>query len=251
MKIPNDKVCKEGDRMANNEQIQAVCIIADVIDSRKNEKEKELQKVVQLMNNKYEKDCIAPFTKRMGDEIFGVLANYSDAYYVLKDLFDLSRQKNLPLYIGIGIGSVFDEQANNANHVNGTAIWNAADTIDRLKNNDPAVKYFKNKPSTFKYFFYANDENIPDMLINYITSFLFEKIEKRTDKQEKIIRVYEAYPAETLEEIGKKLGYTHNPGLNVSKTLTRSNYHFIESAEQELIKLLTQIQLNEFYNYQK
>lgn len=228
--------------MVNNEQIQAVCIIADVIDSRKNEKEKELQEVVEWLNKEYKHGCITPFTKRMGDEIFGVLSNYSDAYYVLKELFYLSQQKNLPLYIGIGIGSVFDEQANDANHVNGTAIWNAADAIDRLKNNDPAVKYFKNKPSTFKYFFFANDRNIPDMLINYMTAFLFEKIENRTDKQAEIISVYEAHPAETLEEIGKMLGYELNPGLNVSKTLTRSNYHFIESAEQELIQLLTQIQ---------
>lgn len=228
--------------MANNEQIQAVCIIADVINSRENEKEKELQTVVQLMNDKYEKDCITPFTKRMGDEIFGVLANYSDAYYVLKDLFDLSQQKNLPLYVGIGFGGVFNKRTSDANHVNGTAIWNAADAIERLKRNDTAVKYFKNKSSTFKYFFFANEESIPNMLINFMTSFLFEKIESRTEKQAKIISVYEAHPSKTLEEIGRKLGYGLNPGLNVSKTLTRSNYHFIESAERELVQLLTQIQ---------
>lgn len=228
--------------MANNEHVQAVCIIADIIDSRENKKEKELQKVVQLMNEKYEEDCITPFTKRMGDEVFGVLANYSDAYYVLKDLFHLSRQKNLPLYVGIGLGSVFDGQMDDANHVNGTAIWNAADAVERLKSNDPGVKYFKNKSSTFKYFFFANEENIPDMLINYMTTFLFEKIESRTDKQAEIINVYEAHPAETLEVIGKRLGYELNPGLNVSKTLTRSNYHFIDSAEQELIQLLKQMQ---------
>lgn len=228
--------------MENNTQIQAVCIIADVMESRKNKKEKELQKFVQLMNDKYEEVCITPFTKRMGDEVFGVLANYSDAYYVLKDLLYLSQKKNLPLYVGIGIGSVFDWRTDHVHDINGTAIWYAADAIERLKNNDPAVKYFKNKQSTFKYLFFSKERNIPDMLINYMTALLFEKIENRTDKQAEIISVYEAYPAETLEEIGKKLGYELNPGLNVSKTLTRSNYHFIQSAEQELIRLLTQIQ---------
>src|SRR5699024_7865958 len=171
--------------MERNLEMKAVCIIADVIDSRRNNKEAELQKVIKLMNEKYAKDCVIPFNKRMGDEIFGILTNYSVAYDVLKKLFYLSEQESLPLYVGIGIGTVFSWETNDVNQINGTAIWNAADAVDMLKNSHPTVKYFKNKRSTFKYFFYANDKNIPDALINYMTVFLFEKLENRTDNQNK------------------------------------------------------------------
>lgn len=228
--------------LSNNDQISAICIIADVMESRKNKKDRELEYVVQSLNNKYEKNSLIPFSKRMGDEVFGVLANYSDAYYVFKDLFHLSQQKTIPLYVGIGIGYVFANEIPDAHQINGTAVWNAADAINYLKNNDSIIKYFKNKQETFKYFFFANEQNVPDMLINYMTALLIEKIESRTDRQEEVIRVYEAHPEETHEEIGKRLEYELNPGLNVSKTLSRSHYHFVQSAEQELIQLLAEIQ---------
>lgn len=228
--------------MKENNQIPAICIIADVIESRKNKKEEGLEKVVEVLNEKYQKRCMTPFSIRMGDEIFGVLAHFTDAYDALKDLFQLSQQKKIPFYTGIGIGHVFANEINDQHQINGTAIWNAADAIDYLKNNDAMVKHFKNKQDTFKYFFFANEQNIPHMLINYMTAFIFEKIENRTDKQAKIIRVYEAHPEETHEEIGKRLNYELNPGLNISKTLARAHYHFVQSAEKELIKLLGKIQ---------
>ena len=221
--------------------IKAIAIIADVIDSRKNTKEKELQDVGQSLDKKYKQDCIIPFTVRSGDELFAVLSNYSKAYSVLKDLFICSEHKDIPLYVGIGIGTVF-EGNKDANNINGSAIWHASDALEQLKSNDSSVKYFKSKSGTFKYAFFANDETKPDMLINFMTAFILEKIDSRTDKQAEVIRMYEAHPDNTLEEIGQKLGYQKNPGINVSKTLARSNYHFTHAAEHELIQLLKQIQ---------
>jgi len=93
-----------------------------------------------------------PFSIRMGDEIFGVLAHFTDAYDVLKDLFQLSQQERIPFYTGIGIGHVFVNGISDQHQINGTAIWNAADAIDYLKNDHSMVKHFKNKQETFKYF---------------------------------------------------------------------------------------------------
>lgn len=228
--------------MEANKQINAITIIADVIDSRKNRKEIELQEVAHLLNQTYQQDCITPFTIRSGDELFAVLSNYSDAYLVLKDLLILSNQKKLPLYVGIGLGTVNAEETVDANKINGSAIWHAADALELLKEGGSTVKHFTNKSATFRYLFFTKDDIIPNMLINYMTAFIFEEIESRTDKQAEIISVYEAHPDQTLAVIGEKLGYKKNPGLNVSKTLTRSNYHFINAAEQELIHLLKQIQ---------
>jgi len=53
--------------LKKNNQIPAICIIADVIESRKNKKEKGLEKVVQVSNDKYQNRCMIPFSVRMGD----------------------------------------------------------------------------------------------------------------------------------------------------------------------------------------
>ncbi|WP_373893628.1 SatD family protein [Virgibacillus natechei] len=222
--------------------MQAVCVSADVIGSRENGKEKELEGIVHLLNEKYGELCITRFTKRMGDEIFGVLANYPDAYRLLKDLIHLSNEKSVPFYVGIGIGTVKDQSNVSAHHVNGTAIWNATDAIKLLKANDLSVKYFKNEQATFKYFFNASNYHIPHMLVNYMTYFIVERMEKRTQKQAEVINIIEKFPSLTLEEVGQKVGYNQNAGSNISKILMRSEYHFVHGAELELISFLEQIQ---------
>lgn len=222
--------------------MQAVCVSADVIGSRKNGKEKELEEIVYLLNKKYGEVCITQFTKRLGDEIFGVLANYSDAYRLLKDLFYLSNEKSVPFYVGIGFGTVKDQNIVSAHHINGTAIWNAADAMKLLKVNDQSVKYFKNEQATFKYFFNASNHHIPHILVNYMTYFIVERIEKRTQKQAEVINIIEKSPSLTLEEIGQKIGYNQNAGSNISKILMRSEYHLVHGAELELISFLEQIQ---------
>lgn len=72
------------------------------------------------------------------------------------------------------------------------------------------------------------------MLINYMTAFLFEKIEKRTEKQAKIIEVIEKFPYLTFEAVGEEIGYKQNAGLNISKVLTRSGYYFIKELNRDL-----------------
>lgn len=113
---------------------------------------KSWNQLLLFLNEKYGQACITQFSKRIGGEIFGVLANYSRAYDVLKDLFRLSNQRNIPLYVGIGIGTVKDKNINDEHNVNGTAIWNASDAIKRLKDNEQLIKYFRNKEGTFNFF---------------------------------------------------------------------------------------------------
>jgi len=237
------RYCYEGRySMENNPTINAVCITADIIASRESGKDKELPQVVHFLNEKYDGKCITMFTKRMGDEIFGILADFSDAYWVLKDLFTLSIQKALPLYVGIGFGVVKKDNKHHVHDVNGTAIWNSADALKVLKENDQSVKYFQNEASTFRYFYKANNRNVPHMLINYMTALIFDKVQNRTQKQAEVIATVEKFPSLNLEAIGKKIGYEQNAGLNVSKTLRRAEYHFVRDAELELILLLEHIQ---------
>lgn len=229
--------------MKKNDSIKAVCITADVIGSRKNGKEVELDEAVSLLNKKYGGQSITPFTKRAGDEIFSVLANFSDTYYVLKDLLKLSNQRNIPLYVGVGLGVVNNEHVDNPHAVNGTAIWNSADALKSVKENDSTVKYFRNDGATFRYFLYADDSDVPYKLLNYMISLLFEKIGKRTEKQIQAIDMVEQFPTLTQEAIGKKLGYEKNAASSVGKILYRAEYHFVHETEVEITKLLDQLQM--------
>ena len=229
--------------MKKNNPINAVCITADVIGSRKNGKEAGLDDMVSWLNEKYGRQSIIPFTKRNGDEIFGILADFSDAYYGLKDLLMLSNQKNIPLYVGVGLGAVNKQHVDNPHTVNGTAIWNAADALKLVKENASTVKYFRNDGATFRYFLCAGNNDVPYKLLNYMVTFLFEKIGKRTEKQTKAVDVAEQFPVLTHEEIGKKLGYEKNAASSVGKVLLRAEYNFVHETELEIIKLLDQLQM--------
>lgn len=228
----------------NGSFINCVCITADVIGSRTNRKEKELQEIVQYLQEKYDDKCVTAFTKRFGDEIFGILYHFADAYRVLKDLYILSFKHDIPLYVGVGMGSVEGDHLEDPHNVNGHAVWNSADALKLLKKDDKKVKHFKNEAATFKYFIKANDQDIPSMLLNYMISFIFEKISKRTPKQSEIIERVEANPDLNFEEIGIQLGYEKNPSINISKILRRAEYHLVYGAEEELIKFLEHLQRN-------
>lgn len=221
--------------------VNAVCITADIIGSRRIGKETELEAVAEQLNYMYKDRCITPFSRRMGDEMFGVLKRYSDGYRVLKDLLMISNGKDIPLYAGAGLGALTNP-ARHPHEVNGPAVWNAADAIKLLKDGDAAVKYFQNDRSTFKYLFYAGDADVPCRLLNYLCTFIFERIEKRTAKQTEIIAELEKHPHLTLEEIGTRVGYQINAASNVSKALARGEYHFIQGAEKEIEQLLDTLQ---------
>lgn len=224
--------------METNNFIHAVCFTADVIDSRENGKEAELDEIALLLNEKHSNTCITPFTKRAGDEIFGVVSNFADAYIVLKDFFQLSVKKAVPLYVGVGIGTVKRQNVKDPNTVNGSAVWNAADALKLVKENNSKVKNFRNDASTFRYFIYADEDYIPYMLVNYMTSFVFEKMEKRTAKQAEVIEIMESFPSLSLEAVGNKVGYQKNASTNISKLLHRAEYHVVHGAEIELINFL-------------
>ncbi|WP_430790670.1 hypothetical protein VBD025_07080 [Virgibacillus flavescens] len=224
--------------MEKNNVIHAVCFTADVIDSRKNGKEAVLDEIAVLLNEKHSKTCLTPFTKRAGDEIFGVASTFADAYIILKDLFQMSEKKGVPLYVGVGLGTVKEENVKDPNTVNGSAVWNAADALKLIKENSSKVKNFRNDASTFRYFVYADEGDIPHMLVNYMTSLVFEKIEKRTAKQAEVIEIMESFPSLSLEAVGNKVGYQRNASTNISKLLHRAEYHVVHGAEVELINFL-------------
>ncbi|MEI2666119.1 hypothetical protein [Rossellomorea sp. LJF3] len=227
----------------SNHTVNCICITADVIDSRINRKESDLQEIVNILKVKYDKSSVTKFSKRFGDEIFGILTEFGDAYWALKDLYRLSSKKEIPLYVGVGIGSIGNENSESPHDVNGNAVWNSSDALKLLKKDDKNIKHFRNDKSSFKYFIKADDEYKNYMILNYMINFIFEKISKRTPKQTEIIEKIEENPELNLEEVGIQLGYDKNPSTNVSKMLMRAEYHLVNGAELELVSFLKNLQV--------
>lgn len=227
--------------MVDNQQ--AVCLIADVIDSRINKKERELKNVIQKMNEIFKDQLILPFYVRAGDEIFGIVHNYSIGYDVFKKLYTLSKRFEIPFYVGIGFGEIFYESSKDREEINGPAIWRAADALQMVKTGGE-IPYIQKRRSfqmiqrlddQFKFFFLLENNYEDSFMMNYYVYFILERVQKRTPRQRNAIHLVETYPSLTYEEIGKKLGYDgKNTRIYVSNLLSRGEYQLIKEAEREL-----------------
>lgn len=227
------------------DKLPSLCIIADVMGSRSDDKKQELRQIVDMINDHYGTKCLTRFVIRNGDELFGILRYLSDGYGVIKLLFEQSELIKIPLYVGIGIGYVNQEDLHNPHEVNGTAVWSAADALHAVKSNRTGAGRQITVRRTFKFDIQSTEElEIPTESLNYMLFFLFERMQKRTEKQREIIRTLEATPEEMVhyDWIGEQVGYDSNKSVNVSKMLQRADYHLIAGAEQSLITLLEYIQ---------
>lgn len=221
---------------------KVVSITADVMNSRQNGKEKQLEKITTHLNGKFEDHLVTTFSIRSGDELFGILKDFKAGYQAFKELYTLSKVYNLPLYVGVGLGEIKNENLDNPNTVNGLAIWNSADALSLLKQNHSKTRAIQSLDKSFKFMFVIGENNPNTMIVNYLVYFILEKIKKRTEKQAKAIAIMEENPDWNYEEVGARLGYeTENAISNVSKLLNRAEHNIVKEAEQELIHLMNLI----------
>ncbi|TFE25174.1 SatD family protein [Cohnella luojiensis] len=235
--------------MLEDDRILGICIIADVIASRKADKKEELKKMVSMLNETFKEGLLTDFTVRSGDEIFGILRKFSDSYRALKEMLRLSDELNVPLYVGLGLGFITNRDITNPHEVNGPAIWDAADALSMLKKEKNGTHKGVQIQKTFKFYFYSSGD-LPYEALNSHLYFLFERVLKRTEKQKEVVEAVENLAdSNKYGEIGERLGYDKFPSTNVSKILARADFNLVSNAEKSLIKLLNyfqkQIQSNE------
>ncbi|WP_052476230.1 SatD family protein [Cohnella kolymensis] len=224
-------------------EVPAFCLIADVMSSRKDGKKNELRYITKELNDKHHTALLTPFSVRSGDELFGIIRDFSKAYYVLKDLLLLSNESDVPLYVGVGIGSVTNEDLNNPHEVNGDAIWSAADALNALKKGKSGVTKSAFVRNKFHVYVKSQSSPMPYEFFNDEIFFLFERLLKRTKKQQEIVRAIETLDDKIqYEELGERFGYDDNVSSNISKILTRADYFLVSGAEQNLCKLLQYFQ---------
>jgi hypothetical protein len=222
------------------ENIEAVCIKGDIIGSRKIGKEIQLKSIAKELNNIFEGNILTDFTVRFGDELFGVVNDFEVGYKVFRELFFLSREYKVPLYVGVGFGNIINRNLKNPDDVNGQAIWNSADALEFLQ-----LSTFRGKSTiqsldkNFKFMIIIGNNNPDSSIVNYMLYFILEKIKKRTDKQSQAIRLLEQHPKLNYEQLGKYLDYgAENVKANVSNLLKRAEYNIVKDAEEELVKLI-------------
>ena len=109
------------------------CIKADVIGSRYNRQEQFLPKIARELNERFGDDLLTPFAVRAGDELFGVLAKPRNGFQAYKALYAQSRERNVPFYVGMGLGAVDNGENADSELVNGAAIRLAAEALETLK----------------------------------------------------------------------------------------------------------------------
>lgn len=219
---------------------QVTCITVDVVNSRTNRKREELEEIITAINKKYKASLLVPFVIRSGDELFGIIKNIENGYHVYKSLYTLSKKHTTPIYIGVGVGDIYEENHTNSDLVQGDAIWRAADALKSLKDKNKLMKTIhQHYEKSFQYEFNVSKDTNINIAMNYYVLFIMEKISKRTEKQHYIIELIENNPAKKYKEFAKELNYEEKHVVsNVSKLLSRAEYDVIKEAETSFLHLL-------------
>ena len=223
-----------------DEQLQAVCILADVIASRSIDKKQELRGIVDNLNTIFGEVSLSRFVVRNGDEIFGILQSFADGYNALKQLYYESEASSVPLYVGVGFGYITNEDLNNPHEVNGSAVWSASEALGTVKSERIVTTKNSVISKSFKFRMKLAEElSAPDEILNYQAYFILERMRKRTDRQTEIVRAIEREGQHIqYEQLGEQYGYDHNKSVNISKLLSRAEYHLVAGAEDSLRGLL-------------
>lgn len=217
-------------------------IAVDLKDSRKFSSEKVLSRIVDDLNHTYQQSLVTPFSVRMGDEIIGAVANFSDAFLVFRDLYHQTKLQKVGLYVGLGFGMIDTEERIDVHRVNGSAIRSAITARDSYVKQQTESSIFNKHHANLQFFTYAENEMIPYNALNHYLHYILEKWEMRTDKQNRIINLLDENQELTYKEIGNLLGQPQNAESNISRLLTRADYRLVKDAEKSLLDLLDFLQ---------
>lgn len=226
---------------------ECVCITADVIGSRTNNKENQLAKIVLNLNSKFKKFLVTKFNIRAGDEIFGVVNGFRDGFAAYKELYNLSKEYEVPFYVGVGFGEIVRKNKSNPDLVAGQAVWNSADALRYLKdgNKEPQYKALKGHTldEKFRFHFIIGANSKMHRAVNYLLFFIMERVIKRTDKQRKAVNLIENYPKTNYNKLSEYLGYENENTreANFQKLLSRGDHFLVAEAEASLVDLIRDI----------
>lgn len=215
----------------------AVCFALDVKHSRQMDKKRLLMILNDLketINKRFHKDLLVPFAIRNGDELVGVIGNFSSAYPLIKYIYSQSCFHQCPFYSGIGIGELETDTAD-VHTINGSAVLCAFAAREHLKEKKEKTKIWSENENTTSFYILA--EALPFEPLNTLLGWILETKRNWTDKQKQVIHLIEQFPGWTYEKIGRHLGYK-SPISTVSYLLKRAEYQKVKATEASFTELL-------------
>ncbi|MDD2362816.1 MAG: SatD family protein [Oscillospiraceae bacterium] len=215
-----------------------IAVIGDIKKSRKLHERKEIQnkmqKVLNLINQKYHQDIGSDFMITLGDEFQGLLNNGENIINIILEI----RQKMAPVNIrfGIGVGEITTGiNRNMPLGADGPAYHNAREMIEYIKK-------LENKKETYETNIMIStqgDNDYLDSLLNVIFS-LCSTIEKSwTSRQREIIAAYmecDHNQYKTAEKLGIKQS-------GVSRSLLNADYYTYKNGMEKLSSILSKIKV--------
>ncbi|HOE34864.1 MAG: hypothetical protein GX415_03610 [Chloroflexi bacterium] len=223
----------------------AFCIKADVIGSRDSRLARFLPEIARALNERFAEALLTPFIVRAGDEIFGILENPQAGFLAYKALYAQSRERNVPFYVGMGVGAVDLDESADSELVNGKAIWLAAGALEALKGKPTTEILARQKHSRFRYAIAVSEQPEENRVFEHFLFYIMSHITSRTALQHQAAALKEAHPDwdnlrlyHSLEGKQAEIIDPQNAIANFSKLLRRGNYQLVRDAEETFLYLL-------------
>lgn len=213
-----------------------VAMIGDIKKSRKIKNRAEVQmklnKILNEINDKYDKDIASKFIITLGDEFQGLLQNGENTMQIISEI----ERKIYPvkLRFGVGVGEITtDINKDMAIGADGPGYYKAREAIEYLKENEK-----RKQCNTADIRFEVDGENqATTLMINTILSLMTAIKESWSDRQREIIwhmMEYDDTQAKAAERLNIK-----QPA--VQKSLANGKYYAYKEALYSIGKALTEI----------
>lgn len=180
---------------------KALCIKADVIGSRVHQHAELLPDIAGDMNEMYREHLLTHFSVRSGDELFVVLDGPESGFNAFKSLYAISCDRGIPLYVGIGMGTVGGGDVRDPDLINGTSIWRATDALSELRVERPETDILTRlRKRSLRYNIHVNENPEDNRLAECFLFFLMERVMRRTKKQQEAVMSKELHPTWSNEQ---------------------------------------------------
>ena len=213
-----------------------VAIIGDMKDSRHLENRKEvqthLQKILNQVNKKYEKDIASRFLITLGDEFQGIL-------YTGKDVLRIISEIRIQLYpvclrFGIGFGKITtDIRAEMALGADGPGYYRAREAVEQLKEREK-----RNRPVPSDICLKMDEKDRgTEVMLNTIFNLIYVVEKGWTIRQREIIWDMLLYE-DGQQNTARRLNISQP---TVQKALAAGGYYTYENALKNAAEILGEI----------
>lgn len=162
--------------------------------------QKDLQKTLEDINNRFAKNIVCPFVIGWGDAFQGALVSLSGLYDIIESF---ENQLTIKFRCGIGIGEISTDFKLNPLEMDGPAFHASQFALAEAKKNQNFV-WIKSERGQF------------DMIINTLWLLLSTIKSGWTERQCEVIQLRRL--SLTYVEIGRKLGITKQAVYNILKS---------------------------------